>query len=264
MSININLMRNLIFFACIYSFIPISVEACSCFNSDTGVNNRFIYSDVAVEGQVLDVNENGVISFAIMNMFKGNLKRERIEFQTFDFGVETSCDMFFKKGEKWILFLEKDSKGLLRTGYCSGSKQYLDSHSNESFRKNNNQSYERIKDQLFFLKKHASEINRSFYIFQSTNWDTDFFNQYDDINFEQSNAQYRIFLNSELKVYKVETLRGFSESFDNDFKKLLLENSKWTTRLNLEIEGNVEHIVGVYKFKADDNGFFLTLNDLIY
>lgn len=139
-------MKKLTFFIISVFVVFISqseIFACTCIESSTPICARISRSDAVFTGKVEKTtpfsastntgvplgNVNSISTFGGSNLvwlhikverdFKG-VKEKFVKVLTY---TNTSCDLGFKKGERWIFYASRDEGGNLNVGACSGTSQ---------------------------------------------------------------------------------------------------------------------------------------------
>ena len=97
--------------------------ACVC-GGEHSPRIRFDQADIAFTGVVIEVNDEAV-KLEVEKRYKGKVEKEVVLRRR---DQETSCDIFFSKGAKYLVYayqLKIDDKLSLLTDFCAGTKRYV-------------------------------------------------------------------------------------------------------------------------------------------
>ena len=98
--------------------------ACTCGVEDSP-KIRFDQAKIVFSGAVIEVNRNAV-KLAVEKTYKGNIEKEIVLTRS---EQETDCDIFFSKGDKYLVYADEDNldgKVVFMTYVCAGTKRYAD------------------------------------------------------------------------------------------------------------------------------------------
>ena len=96
--------------------------ACTCGGEDSP-RVRLDRAKIVFSGTVIEVNYEAV-KLDVGKAYKGNVEKEVILARSYP---ETTCDIFFSKGEKYLVYADEvklDDKVVFMTGVCAGTARY--------------------------------------------------------------------------------------------------------------------------------------------
>jgi hypothetical protein len=96
--------------------------ACTC-GGEHSPRIRFDSADIAFTGVVIEVNNNAV-KLEVEKKYKGDVEKEVVLTRS---EQETTCDIFFSKGDKYLVYayeVKIGAKVVFMTDVCAGTHRY--------------------------------------------------------------------------------------------------------------------------------------------
>jgi hypothetical protein len=108
--------------------------------------------------------------------------------------------------------------------------------------------YTRLLKNLEFLRDHAGDINRDFYVVESGNSLNSFLENYDYVNFDRSFGQYLIHFDQSFEIKSIETLSSLTKDFDSELVDYLKTETEWKPFYPFEPDVGFTHLLGIYHY----------------
>ena len=218
--------------------------SCSC--AVNTINQRFMIADFVAKVKVKKSlkewrfeNESNAynVEFEIEELYKGE-KLSSVYVRSFS---DASCGLVITENSEWIIFAYQNSNNLFSTDLCSGSKR-IDLLFNESLYPNANKNYNLLIDKTLevlrvFKKFNVSISDKTLITIYQNNFN-ELYNKYDACDYLGKYALYKVILNSDLSVKKVEVINGFSKKFDKGLKKIVKQKAKFMKQIK-EKDGTI-------------------------
>src|SRR5215471_7356097 len=121
----------ILFFAVYLMAIVNMGYACTCGGENTP-RVRFDRAKIVFSGTVIEKNEK-VVKLRVEKAYKGTLEKEVVLKRR---DQETTCDVFFRMEEKYLVFADEvkvDGKVMLETSVCAGTRRFVDSKEDVRF-----------------------------------------------------------------------------------------------------------------------------------
>lgn len=217
----------------LFFLVALKSYACSCgFGT---INGKFMYADfvakVKITKSLKDWSfENAIkpytVNFTIERLYKG----QEITSISLDNYSDASCGLVLAESSEWIIFAYKNDKDKYSTNLCSGSKQ-IDRVFNESLYPNATKNYNSVIDKtlevLELFKKYEVNVSNKILLINSKDNFNEHFNKYNACDFLNEYGIYKIILNADLSIKDVIAIKGYSNQFDKEFKKNIIEKAKF-------------------------------------
>jgi hypothetical protein len=230
-------------------------EACSCDNGFIGINNHFAVSDYVVMALVLEFYDSPSaeskfhqIEIQPLEVYKGEPIRELNVWSNKGHGIISSCGISPGKDEYWLIYANEDKNGDYTFGWCSKSQNLTEKSYSIIEERWVENDYTRLLKNLEFLRDHAGDINRDFYVVESGNSLNSFLENYDYVNFDRSFGQYLIHFDQSFEIKSIETLSSLTKDFDSELVDYLKTETEWKPFYPFEPDVGFTHLLGIYHY----------------
>lgn len=259
----------------VFLFSANAVFACQCRNEWASTNNRYITSDYVGKVEITKVfpSESKTDKYyqtkiKSIETFKGKVPQYLKIYGNhgFENGIIFGCSTGVEEGEIWLIYTNKDSTGNYNFSSCTFPQRLQNADASKVELSDNEK---RDLQQLAFLRETVPHLNRNFMINEDSNQISKYVQQYKNQKFGKPSAEYLVTFDKDMQISNIETLRGFSDSFDKNFIHFLKAKSKWYAgdmgvikkAREYHLQTSTKHVIGVYYY-VDGNKRFLSAYDL--
>lgn len=139
--------KKIMLLALIFLCVDSSVIACSCVTSP---RRQFRQARMIFVGTVTEIVNDDLLIFQVEKSYKGNAP-SNVQLHQDEYPelhrLQTNCSMFFKKGDKYLVFAtSKEIRGerLLLTDICDGTSEFTPENEKAKWLENNKYLQNRI------------------------------------------------------------------------------------------------------------------------